>query len=94
MTPEKRRGGAVVEDTVEQITVHRARLVDKDAAAQFLSTSTDTIERLIQSGALPIVKLPVERAENGRGKTGSSRRVLIDVKDLNTLIERSKETLR
>ena len=97
MKPE--RPGAVAlsprsSDLVEQVIIRRSRLIDKDVAGQYLGTSTDTVERLIQSGALPIVKLPVERADNGRGKMGSSRRVLIDVRDLDALIERSKELLR
>ena len=54
--------------------------------------SIDQIERLIQSGALPIVRLPAERhARTGRGVSEVCRRVLIDVKDLDAIIERSKE---
>ena len=97
MKPEK--PGAVAlsarsSDLVEQVIIRRSRLVDKDMAGQYLGTSTDTVERLIQSGALPTVKLPVERAKNGRGQVGASRRVLIDVRDLDALIERSKELAR
>ena len=77
---------------VEQVIVRRSRLVDKDVAGQYLGTSTDTIERLIQTGALPVVRLPVEHRRSGRSRTGVSRRVLIDVRDLDALIERSKET--
>jgi hypothetical protein len=77
---------------VEQVIVRRSRLIDKDVAAQYFSTSVDTIERLIQTGALPVVKLPVEHSRNTRSRTGVSRRVLIDVRDLDALIERSKET--
>ena len=79
---------------VEQVIVKRSRLVDKDVAAQYLGISVDTVERLIHTGQLPIVKLPVERAKNGDGQVGASRRVLIDVRDLDALIERSKETQR
>jgi excisionase family DNA binding protein len=46
-------------------------------AAATLSISIATARRLVQSGKLPATRL--------------SRRVLVDVKDLNHLIERSKE---
>ena len=72
---------------------HR-RLLDKDAAATYLSTSVDTVERLIQTGELPTVRLPVERAKTGRGRPGVCRRVHIDIRDLDALIERSKERTR
>ena len=45
------------------------------------------------TGALAVVKLPVTRGHNGHGAVGASRRVLIDVLDLDKLVERSKETL-
>lgn len=77
---------------IEQVTVHSSRCVDIETSAQYLGVSPDTVGRLIDSGALRIVKLPVERADNGHGKTGTSRRILIDVRDLDDLIERSKET--
>lgn len=67
------------------------RLRDKQGAAEYLSTSVDTIERLIQLGELPIVRLPVERAKNGKGRAGVCRRVLIDVRDLDRIIDASKE---
>jgi hypothetical protein len=76
--------------TLEHVTVRRSRLVTKDVAADYLSTSINTIERLIYSGELPIVKLPVARGPSGKGIPGESRRVLIDVADLDALIRRSK----
>jgi hypothetical protein len=55
--------------------------------------STDTIDRLINNGEIPIVRLPVQRSRaNGKGVAGANRRILIDTKDLDALIERSKET--
>jgi Helix-turn-helix domain len=78
-------------DHGEPTMMRRRRLIDKDVSAEYLSISTDTVERLIHAGELPVVKLPVERADSGRGKVGTSRRVLIDVRDLDALIERSKE---
>jgi hypothetical protein len=69
------------------------RLVDRDEAARYVgSVSADTIDRLINSGELPIVRLPAQRSRNGgHGVTGVNRRILIDVRDLDLLIERSKE---
>lgn len=72
----------------------RRRLLDREAAADYLGTSSDTVMRLISTGQLPIVKLPVERGVNGLGKVGISRRVLIDIRDLDLLIEQSKEIRR
>jgi len=71
---------------------HPRRLLDKSGAALYLDTSTDQIDRLIQCGLLPVVRLPVERAANGRGRVGTERRIHIDVRDLDALIERSKES--
>jgi hypothetical protein len=70
------------------------RLLDKDACAAYLSASVDTVDRLIQAGELPVVRLPVERTQTGRGRVGVCRRILIDVRDLDALIERSKERAR
>ena len=67
-----------------------ARLLDRVAAAHYLSASVDTIDRLIHAGALPVVRLPAERARNGRGRAGGCRRVLIDRDDLDSLIENAK----
>jgi hypothetical protein len=67
------------------------RCVDREVGAGYIGCSTDTLDRLINSGILPVVKLPVEHRRNGREKTGTSRRVLIDLRDLDALIERSKE---
>ena len=67
------------------------RLRDKAGAAAYLNTSIDTIERLIQLGKLPIVRLPVERAQNGKGRAGICRRILLDVRGLDRIIDESKE---
>ena len=66
--------------------------VRPDDAAHYLSTSTDTIDRAIHAGILPIVRLPVARGRKTvRGIPGVGRHVLIDRKDLDALIERGKE---
>lgn len=70
------------------------RLLDKDESSVYLGASIDTLKRLIQTGELPIVRLPAERERNGRGRPGACRRVLIDVRDLDDLIDRSKERSR
>jgi hypothetical protein len=67
------------------------RCVDKDGAAAYLGVSVNTIVRLINAGVLPIVRLPVQRTESGLDPDGASRRVLIDVRDLDDLIDRNKE---
>jgi len=53
------------------------RLVSLAEAAATLSISIATARRLVQSGKLPATRL--------------SRRVLVDVRDLDRLIERSKQ---
>lgn len=68
------------------------RCLDREGAAAYLSTSPDTIDRLIHTGHLPIVRMPVVRNRvTGRGDAGVNRRVLLDVRDLDALVERSKE---
>ena len=70
------------------------RCLDREQAAVYLGSSVDVVDRGIQSGAIPIVKLPIARHHaTGRGVAGVSRRILIDVRDLDSLIERSKERL-
>ncbi len=68
------------------------RLLDREQAAAYIGSSVDTVDRGIQSGAIPIVRLPVERhRRTGRGTPGVNRRILIDIRDLDALIEKSKE---
>lgn len=67
------------------------RLLDREAAAAYLSVSAATLDRLIQSGALAVIRLPVERGRTGLGVPGRTRRILLDVRDLDALIERSRE---
>ena len=68
------------------------RCLDREAAAAYLGISPDSLDRLRHAGELPIVALPAERHKaTGRGIRGTSRRVLFDVKDLDALVERSKE---
>jgi len=62
-----------------------ARLLSANEAAKYLGISYWTLRELVWSGALPMVRLP-----NKSG--GWCRRILIDKRDLDQLIERSKES--
>lgn len=68
------------------------RCLSRDAAAAYLSVSVDQLDRLVHTGRLATVRLPVERSRHtGKGTTGVNRRILIDVKDLDRLVDQSKE---
>jgi hypothetical protein len=70
------------------------RLLDRDAAAEYLSISVDTVDRLLQSGALHVVRLPVQRdRKTGLGVRGTTRRILVDRHELDSLIDRCREVL-
>ena len=71
------------------------RGLSREQGATYVGCSVDMIDRLIHAGILPIIKLPVRRsrANTSEGVPGANRRILIDVKDLDALIERSKEVL-
>jgi len=84
MTPDADRG--------ERVATDRARCLDKKAAATYLGVSENQIVRFINAGFLPIVKFPGQNTETGVDPHGVCRRVLLDVRDLDELIERSKET--
>jgi hypothetical protein len=74
-------------------TVVAPRCLDREQAAVYLGSSPDVIDRLIQTGALATVRLPVERdRRTNKGTPGTSRRVLLDIRDLDALVDRSKET--
>jgi excisionase family DNA binding protein len=68
------------------------RLLDVDQAAAYLSISTDTLTRLVHTGAIGVVRIPVERnRRTGRGLVGMSRRILIDRHELDELIPKWRE---
>ena len=70
------------------------RLLDRDAAAEYLSISVDTVDRLLQSGALHVVRLPVQRdRKTGLGVRGTTRRILLDRHELDSLVDRCREVL-
>lgn len=66
------------------------RLLDVACAAQYLSVSTWTVRSLIAAGRLPLVRLPLDARHNGDGR--EVRRLLVDIRDCDRLIEYSKTT--
>jgi excisionase family DNA binding protein len=62
-----------------------SRLMGLKEAAKYLGVSYWTVREIVWSGALPMVKLP---NKNG----GQCRKILIDRRDLDGLIEKSKES--
>ena len=68
------------------------RLLDRDGAAAYLSVSADTIDRLISTGALSIVRLPAARHRNGAAVAANCRRVLLDRLQLDRLVDQCRES--
>jgi len=64
------------------------RLLSRRDAAAYLSVSLQVIERLVHTGQLHAVRLPVTRG-TGRGELGLGRRILIDRLELDALVQRS-----
>ena len=91
-TPAAPQRNARLERQLKARAAVSPRCLDRDEAAVYIGTSTDVIDRLIQSGRLPVVRLPIARSRvTGQGVEGVNRRVLIDVQDLDRLVETSKE---
>lgn len=67
-----------------QATVAPARLLDVDGAARYLGVSKWTVKDLIDAGHLARVRLPGARDRD-------LRRLLVDVRDLDALINANKE---
>src|SRR6266511_3985364 len=68
-------------------TTTGGRLMDLRTAAAYLGCSYWTLRDLALNGHVPIVRIPSPRARDGR----ALRRILIDSRDLDLLIERWKE---
>ncbi len=60
------------------------RLLDLEGAAKYLGVSEWTVRSLEWEGVLPRVRIP-----NGKG--GEIRKLLFDVRDLDRLVDRSKD---
>jgi excisionase family DNA binding protein len=61
--------------------------MDLRTAAAYLGCSYWTLRDLVLNGHIPAVRIPSPRARDGR----TMRRILIDSRDLERLIERWKE---
>ena len=61
--------------------------MDLRTAAAYLGCSYWTLRDLVLNGHVPAVRIPSPRAKDGR----AMRRILIDTRDLDMLIERWKE---
>ncbi len=59
------------------------RLFGVHEAGQYLGVAADTIRELVSAGHLPTVRLP--------GTNGSLRKILVDVRDLDRLVETYRE---
>jgi excisionase family DNA binding protein len=70
-----------------RMTSPGGRLMDLHTAAAYLGCSYWTLRDLVLAGHIPAVRIPSPRARDGR----VMRRILIDSRDLDRLIERWKE---
>jgi hypothetical protein len=74
-----------------------ARLLDLYQAATYTGLSYWTLRDYVTDGVIPVVKLPCGRQRTRAGvvsrKAGdtSARKILIDKRDIDALIEKSKE---
>ena len=67
------------------------RTLSRQLAAAYLSVSTREIDRLIDIGAIGIVRLEAVRHPNGAATSGTNRGILIDRLELDELVVRSRE---
>ena len=70
------------------------RLLSRDQAATYLSVSPKEIERLINVGAISVVRLPASRHKNNVAVDKPNRRVLIDREELDALCTQNRERHR
>jgi predicted site-specific integrase-resolvase len=86
--------------SVDRSVPEGARLLNLYEAATYTGLSYWTVRDYVTDGVIPVVKLPCGRQRTRAGvvarKAGdtSARKILIDKKDLDQLIEAHKETLR
>lgn len=79
--------GPAPETPVQPSAPHPVRLLDLEGSAGYLSISTWGVRDLIANGTLRRVRIPLPNY-------GEIRKVLLDVRDLDALIERWKEPAR
>jgi excisionase family DNA binding protein len=84
ITPPPTRMFTGVAGRAEATLAPGRRLLDVAEAATYLSVSPWTIKDLVAAGRLPRVRLPL-------GADRDLRRLLVDVRDLDALIDGSKE---
>ena len=87
-------------DRANDVKTAARRLLSLHEAGKYLGVGYWTVRDYVQAGILPRVVLPCA-ARRGKGGVvirkpgdGNARRILVDKRDLDTLIERSKETER
>lgn len=73
---------------MDDIGTTQPRLLDLRTAGEYLGVSYWTMRDLVFAGTVPTVKIPATRAGDGR----AIRRILIDRRDLDALIQKNKET--
>ena len=81
---------ALAVEAVSGLTAPEPRLLDLRAGAKYLGISYWSLRDLVLAGHVPAVRLPCPRARDGR----IMRRMLVDRRDLDALIERSRERNR
>jgi len=63
------------------------RILDADSAAAYLGVSSRTVKSYVKRGIIPRVVLPAQSENSG----DPLMKILIDKKDLDSLIEHNKE---
>jgi hypothetical protein len=66
------------------------RLLNLHAAANYLGVSFWTLRDWLLQGLIPVVELPALRPREGERSKKQLRRVLVDVRDLDTFVEGRK----
>ena len=66
------------------------RLLGLDDAARYLSVNPWLLRELIAAGAIRRVEISLPPDRRGRRALGVVRKVLLDVRDLDALVERAK----
>lgn len=81
---------AEIRGPVAQVVAVNPRLLPLNHAAAYLGVSHFTLREMLAAGALRPVEIPLPPDRRGRRKLGVVRKVLLDVRDLDALVERAK----